>query len=409
MNLLLIISIAIRLIVMIWSIVLIKRLQDWRIFFVTVLVGLMGIRQFLTLLSERNLKVISITDYATELPGLLVSILALVAIFFLELIFVERKQAKKELYESEEKFRILYNNSPDMYVSISPEDGIIQLCNETLLKKTGYSKEEIIGFPIFKLYHDDCIDDVKKTIRIFNKTGEVKDEELIVKRKDGSKINVNLFAEAVRDGTGKILYSISSWRDITERKQVEIALNKSEARLSTLFSNLPGMAYQCKNDEHWTMLFVNDACEQLTGYKPEQLINNKDIAYNELIHPDDRVLVRQKVREALNAGKHFELEYRIISADGKEKWVWERGVQTDLYDSIHKLLEGVIHDITKRKQAEEELKKYREHLEEIVKERTKELKEKNAELERYNRLFEGREFRIKELKDRVKELGKNEK
>ena len=61
-------------------------------------------------------------------------------------------------------------------------------------------------------------------------------------------------------------------------------------------------------------------------------------------------------------------------------------------------------DITKRKQAEEELEKHRDHLEEFVKERTAELEKKNAELKRYNKLFVGREFRIKELRDKVKEL-----
>ncbi len=67
---------------------------------------------------------------------------------------------------------------------------------------------------------------------------------------------------------------------------------------------------------------------------------------------------------------------------------------------------GVSVDITKRKQAEEELAKHREHLEELVKERTKELEVKNKELERFNNLFVNRELRIKELRDKVKELEK---
>jgi chromosome segregation ATPase len=69
-------------------------------------------------------------------------------------------------------------------------------------------------------------------------------------------------------------------------------------------------------------------------------------------------------------------------------------------------IQGLSRDITERKQAEEELQKHREHLEELIKERTAELENANKELKRYNKLFEGREFRIKELKDKVKELEK---
>ncbi|MCD4793670.1 MAG: hypothetical protein K8R54_10575 [Bacteroidales bacterium] len=61
-------------------------------------------------------------------------------------------------------------------------------------------------------------------------------------------------------------------------------------------------------------------------------------------------------------------------------------------------------NISKRKKAEKELKKYHDYLEELVKERTKELEKKNKDLEEFNELFIGREFRIKELKDKVKEL-----
>ncbi|OQY29625.1 MAG: hypothetical protein B6I38_08085 [Anaerolineaceae bacterium 4572_5.1] len=146
----------------------------------------------------------------------------------------ERVRAEKALQKSEEKFRAIYNNSPDMYVSVSPNDDSILLCNETLLRETGYSKEEIIGAPIYKLYHDDCLEDVKKVFQQFAKTGKIQDEELILKRKDGSKIEVNLKVDAVRDSTGKIRYSISSWRDITERKEARQTLKKYASRLETL-------------------------------------------------------------------------------------------------------------------------------------------------------------------------------
>jgi len=67
---------------------------------------------------------------------------------------------------------------------------------------------------------------------------------------------------------------------------------------------------------------------------------------------------------------------------------------------------SICRDITERKQSEKELSKHREHLEDLVKERTIEFEEKNQELEKFNELFIGREFRIKELKDKVKELKK---
>ena len=133
----------------------------------------------------------------------------------------ELQLIKESLRKSEEKFRVLYNNSPDMYASVSPDDAGILLCNDTFLNNTGYSRKEIIGSPVFKMYHDDCMDKVKKALQQFLETGVIQDKELIVKRKDGSKIDVSLNVDAVRNKAGKILYSISSWRDITRRKRAE--------------------------------------------------------------------------------------------------------------------------------------------------------------------------------------------
>jgi PAS domain S-box-containing protein len=178
--------------------------------------------------------------------------------------------------------------------------------------------------------------------------------EMRLKHKSGQWIWVIDRGKVVEwDDSGNPLRMVGTHFDITERKQTEIALKESKAKLSTLMDNLPGMAYQCRNDVHWTMLFVNNSCKKLTGYEPNQIINNKGKSYYDLIHADDRVFVKKKVEEALRIGEHFELEYRIISADGKEKWVWERGVQSISQVHGQELIEGVIHDITDRKKAEE--------------------------------------------------------
>ena len=196
----------------------------------------------------------------------------------------------------------------------------------------------------------------------------------------------------------------TAWETI-ERKQAEEALLESERRLSTLMSNLPGMAYRCRNDPNWTVEFISRGRMALTGYKPSDLLKNKNKAYSDLIHPDDRTMVWTAVQTSLAHKKPFEMEYRIIDAEGKQKFVLEMG--TGLFEGEHlHFLEGFIMDITERKQAEEKILRDQDHLEELVKERTKDIEAKNKELERFNKLFVGREFRIKELREEVKELEK---
>ena len=102
--------------------------------------------------------------------------------------------------------------------------------------------------------------------------------------------------------------------------------------------------------------------------------------------------------------ENFELNYQSEKVGERVFNIIARGIIVAEEEEEEEEELVVLQDITKRKQVEEELAKHRDHLEELVKERTKEIEEKNKELIHYNKLFEGREIRIKELKDRVKEL-----
>jgi PAS domain S-box-containing protein len=154
-------------------------------------------------------------------------------------------------------------------------------------------------------------------------------------------------------------------KELQERERTETALRESQRMLSTLMSNLPGMAYRCHNDEHWTMEFISEGSTALTGYAPEDLVENKNISYNELILPEDRNNVRMKIVQALQKGTSFQLTYRIVTAEGERRWVWEqgRGIPTDDSGDVQ-FLEGFITDITDRKQAERDREAVLRQLEE---------------------------------------------
>lgn len=149
-------------------------------------------------------------------------------------------------------------------------------------------------------------------------------------------------------------------REIAEKKKLEDELTESERKLSTLMDNLPGMAYRCANDKDWTSLFVSKGCVKLTGYQPQDLIGNNKIAFNDIIHPDDREKVWNDVQLYISAKKRYQLVYRIVTALGELKWVHEQG--TGIYSPEGNLmfLEGFISDITKRREADEEIKKAKE-------------------------------------------------
>lgn len=169
---------------------------------------------------------------------------------------------------------------------------------------------------------------------------------------------VRLLTELAND----LAYGIKALRTRENHRLAEEKLRESQRSLSTLMSNLPGMAYRCHNDREWTMEFVSDGCYDLTGYRPEEIIANSGVSYAQVIHPDHRDSIWNDVQAALQERKPFQFVYRIIDKSGNEKWVWEQG--QGVYSARGELLalEGLITDITERKRAEEKVKLHLERL-----------------------------------------------
>ncbi len=119
----------------------------------------------------------------------------------------------------------------------------------------------------------------------------------------------------------------------------------TNSNLNDLLLNLPGMVYRCRNERGWSFLFAGEGCRELTGHAAAELVSGT-YNYADLIHPDDRERVWNQVQAAVKAGRRFAVIYRIVSADGVEKLVWEQGGLIDDPGAGASVLEGFITDIS---------------------------------------------------------------
>ena len=265
----------------------------------------------------------------------------------------ERKLVENILKESEEKYRSIFENSTDAIFLTRPNGTILDV-NPAAEEMYGYTRDELC-----KLGRSSIVDkDDPRLHASINEraiTGKFKSEFNSIK-KDGTKFLTDVTGKLFTDSNGNDKGIIIA-RDITEREKIENELKEKQRTFETLISNLPGVAYRCMNDPNWTMEFVSEGCLELTGYQPEDIIMNKNVSYEDLIHIDDRKIVWSTIQKALKENKPFKIIYRIIAADLKEKYVWEqgRGIYSDAGELI--ALEGFITNITKRKKAENALQK----------------------------------------------------
>ncbi|MGI0479292.1 PAS domain-containing protein [Geminocystis sp. CENA526] len=159
----------------------------------------------------------------------------------------------------------------------------------------------------------------------------------------------------IRNEQGKIIRIDGIITDINENQLNKIALQKSENKIKNILANMSGVVYQCLNDEPYTMLFVSDEIERLTGYTTQHFLENQ-INLATITHPDDINYVRKTVNQAIKEQTIYELQYRIITINQNIIWVSEKG--KGIYDRNGNFLymEGLLFDINKQKNTELKLK-----------------------------------------------------
>lgn len=280
----------------------------------------------------------------------------------------DRKRMEAALRASEELHRITLSNISEA-VFITDCNGALTYISPAVRFICDYSVEEAQQWRYISVLLGDDLFEAEE-LELF---GEIHNLERTILDKTGNPRTLLVSVKQVAIEGGTLLYTC---RDITERKQAEEALRESEHRFRTTFE---GAAIGMKiTDLEGRFLQTNPALQGMLGYSQAQL---HDFCFESITYPEDLPTSRQLFQELL-AGERdrYQLEKRYIHAQGH--CVWVRLSVSSIRDTQNcwQFAIGLVEDITERKQAEEELRLYRNHLEELVAERTAELQRINARL-----------------------------
>ncbi|MDD5037550.1 MAG: PAS domain S-box protein, partial [Methylococcaceae bacterium] len=267
----------------------------------------------------------------------------------------ERKRAEDLLHESELRYRRLFEAAKDGVLILDAETGKIIDANPFILGLLSYSLSECSGKMLWEIGLSGNIESSKVAFQELQTKEYIRYEDLPLETKDGRRIDVEFVSNLYEVGNRKVIQC--NIRDISERKQAEKALRESEARYKRITEGLTDYQYTVRIENgRGVETRQSPACMTVTGYKAEEFSANPHL-WIQMVVPEDRKLVEQRVGQIL-AGKDVpSMEHRIIRKDGESRWVSDTTIL--FKDTAGKLLsyDGVIKDITERKNAENALRR----------------------------------------------------
>jgi len=272
----------------------------------------------------------------------------------------DEKQAKEALHASEEKYRLIVENSHDtIYIYRDKQLIFINRRGEEL---TGYTRDELMGRDLWDFVHPD--DRARLQASAARRmAGEQLFTSFIarIQRKNGEARDVEFFVERVDYQGQPAIFGIA--RDITEKKRAEEALRERDEQLRSLADNLPlGMVYQVVREPDGTRRYVHVSAgvEVIHEISPDDVLRNPMMLYGQIV-PGDLTRVREAEEHSHMTMSFFSVETRIRTPSGKERWVLLRSAPRSLPGG-RTLWDGIELDITATKRADEELKSAYEQL-----------------------------------------------
>jgi len=287
----------------------------------------------------------------------------------LQVDITEHKATEAALRENEERFKRSFDDAAIGMALVAPEGRFLQV-NRSLCGILGYPEEELLVKTFQDITHpDDLEKDLGQARRLLTAEVRTYQTEKRYIHKEGHAVWALLNVTLVRDEGDEPLYFVSQIQDISERKRAEEALKEAEERYRTLVEQIPAVTYIDPVDDPDTPLYTSPQIEEMLGYTPEEWANEK--LWPERLHPNDRerVLAADERFES-GDGEPYSEEYRLIAKDGSVVWVREEAVLVRDEEGKPRFWQGIIRDVTERKEAEEVSRRTEERYRNMVEEQT---------------------------------------
>src|SRR5580693_2475322 len=283
----------------------------------------------------------------------------------------ERKRIEVALRESEERFRAIFETTPECVKLVSADGTLLHMNGPGLQMVGARSADEVAGKNVYDLIAPEDRDRFKA----FNESicqGEQGSLQFDIIGLEGKRRHMETHAAPLRNPDETVVH-LAVTVDISERKQAEELLRTSEERFRALVNASSDVVYRMSPD--WSEMRELDG----RGFIADTAKPRKDWL-NEYIHPDDQPIVLRTVREAVRTKRMFELEHRVRRIDGTLGWTNSRAVP--LLNVNGEILEwfGAASDVTARKEAEENFRKLAQTLDAEVRARTRELEEQSNQV-----------------------------
>lgn len=271
----------------------------------------------------------------------------------------ERKETEARLYESEERYRSLFDGSSEGIVVANAQTMKFGYANAAICQLLGYTQDELTSMSVMDIHPEDALKNVKEEFEAQLRGEKTLAPNIPCLRKDGTILFADVNSTLMKiDG---VPCNVGFFTDTTERKLAEEALRVSEEKYRLITENIDSLIAMVDSDGKY--LYANAAHQRVAGYKPEELIGKTSF---ENVHPDDV----ERLATLFTTGKD-ELEsfmFRIKCKDGSYKWLEGRGRL--IFDETGKLQRAftIANDISERIRAEEIIHQQSHDLSERLKE-----------------------------------------
>jgi len=265
-------------------------------------------------------------------------------------------------------------------IAIVDLQGHVLFVNDAFAHMHGYESQELLGEHLSVLHAPEQMPAVEAANRRIEETGEFRGEVWHLRR-DGTVFPTSMHNTLVRDDAGDPIAMLGTLRDISEREKAEQALRKAEAKYREVLSNIPGAVYQVaiKPDSSAHVELVSGDLSSLIGWTPEEVTSHNFDPWDVVV-PEDTERLWAVIRTSAQAMQKSSIELRLKTKAGETRWISATAAPR-LSDEGDLMMDGVVLDVTERKQAEEALRQAHEQLEARVQERTASLLQAKRQLE----------------------------